>query len=161
MQIRAIEYRDNAAIEGIIRECLIEFGGNREGLAWADDSMRDLYTYYNNAGNRAYWIVEEDGQVLGGCGIAAFDGSEEVCELQKMYLSSGIRGSGIAAELLQTALEFAGQHYSQIYLETLQTMQAANRFYAKHGFRLLDAPLAGSEHFACDAWYIKDLSALR
>lgn len=70
LNIRYIERRDNAAVEGIIRECLIEFGGNRDGLAWADDSMHDLYTYYNSAANRAYWIVEEDGEVLGGCGIA-------------------------------------------------------------------------------------------
>ncbi|MNR61019.1 Acetyltransferase (GNAT) family protein [compost metagenome] len=75
-----------------------------------------------------------------------------------MYLSGKTRGSGIAAELLQTALDFAGQHYQQCYLETLQTMGAANRFYQKHGFTLLAEPLAGSEHFACDAWYIKDLS---
>ena len=157
MEIRSIEHRDNAAIEQIIRECLIEFGGNRDGLAWADDSMSDLYHYYNNAPGRAYWIVEEDGKVLGGCGIAAFDGSEQVCELQKMYLSSGIRGKGVAGELLNVALEFAGQHYSKCYLETLQTMQAAGRFYIKHGFVLLAAPLAGSEHYACDAWYIKEL----
>ena len=158
MKIRYIERRDNAAIEQIIRECLIEFGGNREGLAWADDSMHDLYHYYNCAENRAYWIVEEDGEVLGGCGIAPFAESDGICELQKMYLSSGIRGRGVAAELLQTALQFAAQHYSQCYLETLQTMQAAGRFYVKHGFQLLDAPLAGSEHYACDAWYIQDLS---
>ncbi|WP_379152551.1 GNAT family N-acetyltransferase [Paenibacillus sp. sgz5001063] len=157
MIIRNIEFKDNASIEQIIRECLIEFGGNREGLAWADESMHDLYHYYNNEPDRAYWIVEEDGKVLGGCGIASFDGSDQVCELQKMYLSSSIRGSGIATELLRIALDFASLHYKQCYLETLQSMQAANKFYIKQGFLLLDAPLAGSEHYACDAWYIKDL----
>ncbi|MNO12326.1 Acetyltransferase (GNAT) family protein [compost metagenome] len=157
MNIRHIENNDNASIERIIRECLIEFGGNREGLAWADESMHDLYHYYNDEPNRAYWIVEEDGEVLGGCGIAPFAESEQVCELQKMYLSTSTRGSGIAAELLQTALDFAALHYKQCYLETLQSMQAANRFYLKHGFTLLESPLAGSEHFACDAWYIKNL----
>ena len=159
MNIRYIERRDNAAIEQIIRECLIEFGGNREGLAWADDSMHDLFSYYNTD-HRAYWVVEEAGEVLGGCGIAPFADSDQICELQKMYLSSSIRGKGIAADLLGTALGFAKQHYSKCYLETLQTMQAANRFYAKHGFGLLDAPLEGSEHYACDAWYIKDLSGM-
>ncbi|MBP2111108.1 GNAT family N-acetyltransferase [Paenibacillus silagei] len=155
--IRPIERRDNAAIEGIIRECLIEFGGNREGLAWADDSLHDLYTYYNSAANRAYWIIEVDGQVLGGCGIAAFDEAQQICELQKMYLSAAIRGQGVAAKLLDTALAFAKQHYRKCYLETLLTMQAAGRFYVKHGFGQMDGPLAGSEHYACDAWYIRDL----
>lgn len=157
MIIRPIQFADNTAIETIIRECLIEFGGNREGLAWADESMHDLYHYYNDGGNRAYWVVEEEGTVLGGCGIAPFDGSDTVCELQKMYLTPGIRGTGIASRLLQTSLEYASQHYQRCYLETLQSMHAANRFYYKHGFVQLDQPLEGSEHFACDAWYIKDL----
>ncbi|WP_340023432.1 GNAT family N-acetyltransferase [Paenibacillus sp. FSL K6-1096] len=157
IQIRPIERRDNAAIERIVRECLIEFGGNREGLAWADASLHDLYTYYNSAENRAYWIVEADGQVLGGCGIAAFDDAQKICELQKMYLSSSIRGQGAAAQLLERALAFAKQHYRKCYLETLLTMEAAGRFYTKHRFSRMDGPLAGSEHYACDAWYIRDL----
>ncbi|MNP58851.1 hypothetical protein D3C76_1538030 [compost metagenome] len=55
-------------------------------------------------------------------------------------------------------MEFAGLHYRQCYLETLQNMHAANRFYTKVGFKAMDEPLAGSEHYACDAWYIKDLT---
>ncbi|MEK4058106.1 MULTISPECIES: hypothetical protein [Paenibacillus] len=39
----------------------------------------------------------------------------------------------------------------------MQSMHAANHFYQKYGFTLLEAPLAGSEHFACDAWYIREL----
>lgn len=158
MLIRPIQFSDNEAMETIIRECLIEFGGNREGLAWADESMHDLYQYYNEGSNRAYWVVEENGGVVGGCGIAAFAESESVCELQKMYLTPGSRGTGISAKLLQTALEFASQHYQRCYLETLQSMQAANRFYNKQGFMLLDKPLEGTEHYACDAWYIKELA---
>ncbi|NIK69196.1 GNAT family N-acetyltransferase [Paenibacillus sp. BK720] len=156
MIIRELQEKDNAAIERVIRECLIEFGGNREGLAWADESLSRLSDYYNREG-RAYWVIEQDGEVVGGCGIAPFADSEEVCELQKMYLFPAVRGTGMAARLLDTALTFARLHYKQCYLETLQNMHAANRFYAKHGFESLSAPLAGSEHFACDAWYIKGL----
>lgn len=156
MEIRTIRAADNAAIEVIIRECLIEFGGNREGLAWQDDSLSALSAFY--AGDdREYWVAIEDGQLIGGCGIAPFADSKKVCELQKMYLVDGARGNGVAGKLLATALEFAALHYEECYLETLQTMEAANRFYQKYGFRKLDAPLAGSEHFACDAWYIRSL----
>ncbi|SDX70803.1 GNAT family N-acetyltransferase [Paenibacillus sp. CF384] len=156
MLIRELEPQDNAAIERIIRACLIEFGGNRAGLAWEDDSLSRLADYYRPEG-RGYWVVEQDGLVIGGCGIASFADSDEVCELQKMYLLPHARGTGAAASLLDTALTFARKHYKQCYLETLSNMHAANRFYAKHGFAQLDAPLAGSEHFACDAWYIKRL----
>lgn len=156
MLIRELQQKDNAAIEKIIRDCLIEFGGNRAGLAWEDESLHDLHNYYQ-AEERAYWIVESNGEVVGGCGIAPFADSTEVCELQKMYLSKTARGTGSAAEMLSVALTFAQHHYRQCYLETLQSMDAANRFYIKHGFQRLDAPLAGSEHFACDAWYLKTL----
>ena len=38
-RIREIEKRDNTAVEQIIRSCLIEFGGNREGTAWCDPDL--------------------------------------------------------------------------------------------------------------------------
>ncbi|KAA9004208.1 GNAT family N-acetyltransferase [Paenibacillus spiritus] len=156
--IRTITPADNPGIETIIRQCLIEFGGNREGLAWQDESLNRLSDYYEAEG-RAYWVAfSSTGRMLGGCGIAEFGSPEQgVCELQKMYLLPEARGTGAAAILLRTALEFAEQHYQSCYLETLQTMEAANRFYLKHGFRPLPAPLAGSEHFACDAWYMRKL----
>lgn len=158
MYIRMIQKEDNSTIETIIRQCLIEFGGNREGLAWEDESLSHLSDFYGQEG-RAYWVAfDAIGRMLGGCGIAEFGTPEEqICELQKMYLIQDARGTGIAAELLHTALQFAKQHYKQCYLETLQNMHAANRFYVKYGFEQLQAPLAGSEHFACDAWYIRDL----
>ncbi|GGA30039.1 GNAT family N-acetyltransferase [Paenibacillus physcomitrellae] len=159
MIIRELQFEDNARIERVIRECLIEFGGNREGLAWADESMHDLFHYYQKPGC-AYWVIETvGGEIAGGCGIAPFDEDKGVCELQKMYLIPEARGTGMAAQLLQKALAFGEKHYSQCYLETLENMHAANRFYRKNGFEQLDAPLAGSEHFACDAWYIKDLKS--
>ena len=40
--IREIEEKDNPQIEQVIRSCLIEFGGNREGLAWADPILSTL-----------------------------------------------------------------------------------------------------------------------
>ncbi|RJX37578.1 N-acetyltransferase [Paenibacillus pinisoli] len=155
--IRNLRKEDNTAIELVVRSCLIEFGGNRAGLAWEDASLSDLFHYYDQHQHASYWVVELDGQVVGGCGIASFGESDTLCELQKMYLLPQVRGTGIAGPLLHTALDYASQQYKQCYLETLQTMGAANRFYAKHGFKQLDEPLAGSEHYACDAWFMKDL----
>ena len=74
-----------------------------------------------------------------------------------MYCYSEVRGTGIAQELLDRSLEFARQYYHQCYLETFSNMIAANRFYLKNGFQLLDQPLIKGPHYACDKWYIKDL----
>src|SRR4051812_13996254 len=73
MIIRALLPNDDAAIERIIRSCLIEFGANRAGLAWEDESLSHLSDYYAPEGS-AYWVVEEKGTVVGGCGIAPFAG---------------------------------------------------------------------------------------
>ena len=37
--IREIEARDNKDVENVIRTCLIEFGANHEGTAWADPNL--------------------------------------------------------------------------------------------------------------------------
>ena len=38
-KIREIEEKDNKKIEKVIRDCLIEFGANHEGTAWADPNL--------------------------------------------------------------------------------------------------------------------------
>ena len=45
----------------------------------------------------------------------------------------------------------------ECYLETFSNMVAANKFYKKHEFIQLDKPIVETEHYACDAWYIKSL----
>lgn len=156
MNIREIDKNDNKRIEEIIRECLIEFGANRDGFAWADPYLSNLSEFYKNK-NREYFIVEQNGKILGGCGIGEVVGIEGVCELQKMYLVKEARGTGIAGKLVDIALKFAEKNFSKCYLETLNSMEAANKFYKKHGFIKLDKPIIETEHFGCDAWYIKEL----
>ncbi|MFP7494920.1 GNAT family N-acetyltransferase [Terribacillus saccharophilus] len=156
MIIRKIEEKDNQPIEQLIRTCLKEFGADKPGTAWSDPDLGRFYTLYQQP-RSMYWVVEQEGEVVAGCGIGPVAGHPETCELQKMYAAEDTRGTGIANELLDTALAFASQHYNRCYLETLSNMTAANRFYAKHGFQRMDKPLSETEHYACDVWYIKDL----
>ena len=157
-QIRTIEARDNAAVEYIIRYCLTEFGANHEGTAWADPNLGHFYELYQGKG-RKYWVAEnETGQVVAGVGIGPLPGTEDVCELQKMYCLPEARGTGCAQMLLDAALEFAVDLYEECYLETLPNMTRAGRFYEKNGFVRTDKILLGDEHFACDVRYIKKLT---
>lgn len=156
MLIRLIEEKDNQEVEQVIRTCLLEFHANKPGCAWADPDLGRFYQVYTPA-NRQYLVVEEDGHIVGGCGIGPVEGMDNVCELQKMYCLKHIRGTGIAKELLDLSLDFARQYYSKCYLETFENMIGANKFYIKNGFILLDEPLIKSEHYACDRWYLKEL----
>ena len=153
-KIRPIEPKDNAAVEAIIRACLVEFGGNREGTAWFDPGLGRFSEVYQGEG-RAYWVAEdEEGRVVGGTGIGALDGVPGVCELQKMYCLPEARGTGAAALLMDAALAFARARYEKCYLETFGNMKAAHRFYEKRGFRRVDAPLGSTGHFGCDVMYL-------
>lgn len=155
--IREIQSKDNKSVENVIRTCLIEFGANHEGTAWADPDLGRFSEIYNTDGNK-YWIIEdENGKILGGVGIGNLEGTDKICELQKMYCLPEIRGTGLAHKLMDIALEYAKKYYKKCYLETLPNMIAAQKFYEKYGFIRIYEPVIKTDHFACDVLYIKDL----
>lgn len=155
--IRAIEKRDNETVEKIIRSCLVEFGADHEGTAWTDPDLCRFSEIYNTEGCR-YWVAEdENGKIVGGTGIGPIDPSKGICELQKMYCIPEARGTGAAEALLKTALEYAQNYYSSCYLETLENMTAAQRFYEKHCFIRTYEAVVETVHFACDVHYIRKL----
>ena len=155
--IREILPQDNKQVENIIRTCLIEFGANHEGTAWADKDLGRFSEIYNTVGNKYFVALNENDEVIAGVGIGKISDLEDGCELQKMYCLKAYRGKGVANELMKTALEFAKKHYKRCYLETLENMNAARKFYEKYGFKRVFEPVVKTEHFACDIRYIKEL----
>ena len=157
MNIREIKKEDNAQVKTIIQDSLKSLGLDIPGTAYFDPQLSNLYDYYNNLNQANYWVVEIDGEVVGGVGIAPFNEQDKICELQKLYLSPKAQGLGLSKKLMNTALTFASNHYDQCYLETMHKLKIACILYNKYGFSLLNEPLDGSEHSTMDAWYIKDL----
>lgn len=98
-----------------------------------------------------------DGVVVGGVGVAAWPGSGDTCELQKLYVATDRRGLGLGRRLLERALAFAGGHYRRCYLETHSSLQAACGLYRAMGFEFLDGPLPGGEHSTMDMWAVKEV----
>jgi len=158
MLIREIQKKDNEIIMTIIKSSLEALKLDIPGTAYFDPQLNDLYHFYNQFEHANYWIVELDGKVVGGIGIAPFNAKERICELQKLYLVPEAQGLGLSIKLMETALAFAAEHYEKCYLETLHELTAACSLYKKFGFMLLQEPLEGSEHSAMDAWFIKDLN---
>ena len=155
--IREIVEKDDKEVEMLIRTCLIEFGADRKGTAWADPDLGRFSQIYNSVGNK-YWVAT-DGQsrVIAGVGIGELQGVDSVCELQKMYCLPEFRGTGVSKKLMEIALDYAKKYYKRCYLETLENMKAAQRFYEKFGFARIYKPLIKTEHFACDVRFIKEL----
>lgn len=156
-RIREIEAADNAAVERVIRSCLVEFGANHAGTAWEDPDLCRFSEVYSTVGNR-YWVAEDArGKLVGGVGIGCLSRDARICELQKMYCLPEARGTGLAHALLTAALSYARAYYDLCYLETMQNMVAAQKFYEKHGFVRVEHPPVRTAHYACDVFYIRKL----
>lgn len=158
LMIRPITPADDAQMAAIVRADLEEAGFAIPGTAYFDVQLDHLSEFYASTPNAAYWVLSDNaGHVFGGVGVGPY--SAGTCELQKLYITSARRGFGDGQALINHALNFARQHYANMYLETFTDLHAANHLYAKNGFAPLSAPLPGSEHSACDAWWLLKLDA--
>ena len=157
--IRDIEQGDNAAIANIIRRSLEEFGANKPGTVYFDDTTDHLFELFQSATKSKYFIAELNGQIIGGAGIyPTADLPEGVCELVKMYLRKEARGKGWGRKMIDHCLQTAKQlGYQKVYLETMPELKEAVKVYEKFGFEYLKGPLGNSGHNGCDLWMLKEL----
>lgn len=160
MNYRPIEPSDNQALARLIRSVFEEFGIARPGTVYTDPTTDQFFELFQQPGS-AYWVVEAQDELLGGCGIFPTEGLPKGCaELVKLYLKPAARGKGVGKALMDRCFETAkALGYTQVYLETLPELGKAVGMYEKAGFYYLDAPLGQSGHFGCDIWMLKDLSA--
>ncbi|BBG60253.1 Uncharacterized N-acetyltransferase YsnE [Providencia rustigianii] len=159
VQVRPIEAKDNSGIAAVIREVSAEHGLTADkGYAVADPILDTLFEVYNQP-RSAYWVVEMEGKIVGGGGISQLAGGDnQTAELQKMYLSSVLRGKGLAKKIVLMSLEFAKQQgYTRCYLETTKELQAAIKLYEKLGFEFIDEPLGNTGHSDCEIRMLKIL----
>ena len=156
--IRPIEARDNAAMALIIRTVMPEFGADGPGFAIHDAEVDTMYEAYARP-RSAYFVVERDGAVIGGGGVAPLEGGDEgVCELRKMYFLPEARGIGAGSAMMLRCLDAARAHgFRRCYLETLTGMDAAQTLYLASGFRRIDHALGATGHHGCNRFYLREL----
>ncbi|MEO6549648.1 MAG: GNAT family N-acetyltransferase [Ferruginibacter sp.] len=156
--IRKIEPQDNTVLAKIIRNALTEFGANKPGTVFFDESTDHLYELFST-GMGVYHVAVVANEVVGGAGIYHTEGlADDTCELVKMYLAPGARGKGIASILMQKCLDAAlSAGYKKVYLETMPELVVAVPMYQQYGFSSLTAPLGNSGHNGCNIWMTKTL----
>ncbi|MEF9977122.1 MAG: GNAT family N-acetyltransferase [Thermomonas sp.] len=157
--IRPIKQDDDAAMAAIIRTVMPEFGANGAGFAINDPEVDWMSRAYAEP-RHAYFVVEREGIVLGGAGVAPLAGDDgDTCELRKMYFLPEARGIGAGAAMMAVCLEAArGFGFRQCYLETLTGMNAAMRLYERSGFQRIDGPMGATGHGGCNTFYLLDLA---
>ncbi|MES2526614.1 MAG: GNAT family N-acetyltransferase [Bdellovibrionota bacterium] len=159
--IRDIKPTDNPVLATIIRTTLEDFDLARPGTVYTDPTTDHLSDVFATKGS-VYFVAEEDGVVLGGCGIFPTKGLPEGhAELVKLYLRKETRGKKLGFELMTRALDWAREYgYTHIYLETFSELSSAVGLYEGLGFHNLNGPMGESGHHACEIWMLKKLNEI-
>ena len=158
IRYRHLVKEDNKSIAELIRSVFREFGIARPGTVYFDPTTDDLFALFSTPGSE-YWVAEDCGKIIGGCGVFPTPGLPDGCaELQKLYLLSDYRGKGVGRELMEKAFGSSRKlGYTQLYLESLPELGRAISLYEKAGFRNIPGPLGKSGHFGCTIWMVKEL----
>ena len=158
LTIRPIQPTDNEPLATLIRQVFREFKIDKPGTVYTDPTTDALYQLFQKPAS-AYFVAEEDGVLVGGCGVYPTDGLPEGCaELVKFYLAAEARGKGIGHKLMQQSIKAAGElGYKQLYLESFPELARAVSMYEKAGFVPLPHALGNSGHYACTIWMLKEL----
>lgn len=106
------------------------------------DDQPDLLmisSFYQQKGGN-FWVALAGGEVVGT--IALIDCGEGIGCIRKMFVRADYRGKeyGIAQQLLEILETWAHEKgITELYLGTIERLQAAIRFYSRNGFRAIAA----------------------
>jgi len=94
-------------------------------------------------------LARSDGRVLGCIGMRALNGTD--CEMKRLYVRPDARGLQLGRQLVERLCEEArNAGYTRMFLDTLPTMETAQRLYAQLGFEETEAyvfnPVAGTKY---------------
>lgn len=156
MQLRQLTAEHDAAVAELIRTNLKAHQLDIPGTVYFDDGIDRLSDFYNDPG-RVYYVLLQEGQVVGGIGLAEFDFFESCCELQKLYLSDAVKGRGLGYDLIDYIEKRARElGYRRMYLETHNNLQTAIHVYEKAGYHEIPRP-ESVVHSTMNRFFLKEL----
>ena len=114
--IRPIQKKDNGQLPSIIRAIFEEFGTPKENSVYSDKATDFLFETFSENKKSEYFVAEQNGKILGGCGYFPTEGLPADCaEIVKFYLCPDSRGMKIGTKLFSLA-------------ENAQDLQATKNF---------------------------------
>jgi DNA-binding MarR family transcriptional regulator/N-acetylglutamate synthase-like GNAT family acetyltransferase len=100
--------------------------------------------YFNNSYN-FWYATNKEGKLLGCIGLKSIN--NQWGQIRKFFVCKEYRGKGVAQKLMNTLLKAAEKHkINNLILGTVHKFHAAQRFYEKYGFQLMD-PIEFPEGF--------------
>ena len=96
-------------------------------------------------------VVNEE---IAGC-VALHPWDDTVCEMKRLYVRPAYRRTGAGRKLAEAVIQAARDiGYRKMYLDTLPTMQSAQKLYLSLGFRPIPPyrhnPVPGAEFLSLD-----------
>lgn len=115
---------------------LAELSGQLGYPSESADMLARLQVLLPNAEDQV-WVAELDGQVVGW--LHAFVAhrleSDAFVEIAGLVVDQGVRGSGMGAQLVGAAVEWAARlGFAQVRVRSNVTREATHRFYERLGF---------------------------
>ncbi|MCP1727071.1 putative acetyltransferase [Natronospira proteinivora] len=124
---------DREASLSVLGRVLREYGLNFEPEE-ADRDVVDVQGHYWDIGGE-FWVIEEQGELLGTAAFYPLEGRPEVAEIRKMYLLPRARGQGLGRWLLRFLEDRARERgYSHARLETAAVLKEAIALYESAGY---------------------------
>lgn len=96
------------------------------------------------------FLAKLGGRIVGCVALRKWNGT--ICEMKRLYAIPEARGEGISRKLAEAIIRQAREMgYKRMRLDTLSSMQAANRLYSSLGFRSIEPyrynPLEGAAFY--------------
>lgn len=101
-----------------------------------DPSEEPLFIDYLDSEREDYFVVEQDGQIIGSGGLNYEHGTSTVV-ISWDLIDAKFQGRGLGRQLLAYRLHFATSLYPS-YTVRVRTSQKTYLFYEKNGFELKD-----------------------
>lgn len=132
--LKIVEYKDRykeKVVDLLVEIILNEFNMNEN----VEDIKNFDYNSYKNGGGNLWLAIDENDNVIATSAIQVNNEKNEA-KLVRVYLNMEYRGTGIATEMLNMAIEFVKSiNFNRIILGTYKKLERAVKFYEKNGFK--------------------------
>lgn len=109
------------------------------GLPFESKVARELSEFceHDDSERDGLWLALQDGNIEGSIAIDGSHADPDGAHLRWFIASDCVRGRGVGAALLTSAMEFCkSRQYERIYLWTFEGLDAARHLYEKFGFSI-------------------------